>query len=135
MTSYYGILGVDSLADQSTIKKAYLNKIKQYHPDSGHKLADSQSAAMINQAYSVLSHQQHRRNYDQQIAVKPTSSVKPTPNLKPTSKTTVHHRPVQSMTWWSSIFMLGLWCVALVLVYLFQNITITSQAITSFSLF
>ena len=63
---YYELLGVNPDADIHAIKRAYLEKIKQWHPD--HNLAGSKEAEekskVLNQAYHILSDATRRRNYD-----------------------------------------------------------------------
>ena len=55
MRNPYEVLGVEVGASQSEIRKAYLNKMKQYHPDknNGDKNAE-RIAQEINEAYSLL---------------------------------------------------------------------------------
>jgi molecular chaperone DnaJ len=62
---YYQVLGVARDADDSTIKRAYRQLARKYHPD----VATDKSAAEshfkeINEAYEVLSDAQKRANYD-----------------------------------------------------------------------
>jgi molecular chaperone DnaJ len=64
-TDYYQVLGVARDADESTIKRAYRQLARKYHPD----VADDKKAAEthfkeINEAYEVLSDVQKRSNYD-----------------------------------------------------------------------
>ena len=64
-TDYYQVLGVARDADESTIKRAYRQLARKYHPD----VADDKKAAEshfkeINEAYEVLSDAQKRSNYD-----------------------------------------------------------------------
>ena len=62
---YYEVLGVDKSATESQIKKAYLSKAKQYHPDvnPGNKEAE-QKFKEVNEAYSILSDAEKRGQYD-----------------------------------------------------------------------
>lgn len=85
MKSYYDILQVSTTATQEEIKKAYLKKVKQFHPDSykGDKVFAEQKTAEITQAYTTLKDDTLRRKYndDNKInVVKPSS--KPTPKKK-----------------------------------------------------
>ena len=63
---YYEVLGVDRNADAATIKKAYRQLAKKYHPDMnpGDKEAE-QKFKEAAEAYSVLSDDSKRRQYDQ----------------------------------------------------------------------
>ncbi len=60
---YYSILGVDKKAPKEEIKKAFRNLAHKYHPDK--KTGDDTKFKEINEAYSVLSDDQKRAQYDQ----------------------------------------------------------------------
>ena len=63
---YYEVLGVDKSADDATIKKAYRNLAKKYHPDV--RPGDEEAAEKFkeaSEAYAVLSDPDKRRQYDQ----------------------------------------------------------------------
>lgn len=61
---YYEVLGVERDADARTIKRAFLKKAREVHPD----VSDDPDAEMkfkeVNEAYSVLSDERKRANYD-----------------------------------------------------------------------
>ena len=63
---YYEVLGVDKSADEATIKKAYRQLAKKYHPDMN---PGDESAAEkfkeASEAYAVLSDPEKRQKYDQ----------------------------------------------------------------------
>ena len=63
---YYEVLGIDRGADEATIKKAYRQLAKKYHPDMnpGDKEAEKKFKE-ASEAYSVLSDPEKRRQYDQ----------------------------------------------------------------------
>ncbi|MCR4428216.1 MAG: J domain-containing protein [Caldiserica bacterium] len=63
---YYKILNVPRDADENTIKRAYRELAKKYHPDlnPGNKAAEEKFRE-INEAYEVLSDPQKRAKYDQ----------------------------------------------------------------------
>lgn len=58
---YYKTLGVDKKAGKDDIKKAFRNLAHKYHPDKG---GDAEKFKEINEAYSVLSDDQKRAQYD-----------------------------------------------------------------------
>jgi DnaJ-class molecular chaperone len=62
----YAILGVDSDADEKTIRKKYRELAMKWHPDKNQdQLEEAQKVfQQINQAYSVLSDPDRRRKYD-----------------------------------------------------------------------
>ena len=63
---YYEVLGVARDADDATIKKAYRQLAKKYHPDAnpGDKEAEAKFKE-ASEAYSVLSDAEKRKQYDQ----------------------------------------------------------------------
>lgn len=63
---YYEVLGVSKSASLADIKKAYRKLARKYHPDlnPGDKAAESRFKE-IQEAYSVLSNPEKRKNYDQ----------------------------------------------------------------------
>lgn len=63
--NYYQILGVDPKADAKTIKNAFRKLAKKYHPDTNQ--GDARAEKMfkdINEAYSILSNDVKRMDYD-----------------------------------------------------------------------
>lgn len=63
---YYEVLGVDRNADEATIKKAYRNLAKKYHPDMNPGDADAEKKFKeASEAYAVLSDPEKKRQYDQ----------------------------------------------------------------------
>jgi len=70
---YYQLLGVAYSASKPEITKAYRLAMKRAHPDRRrpeHRAAAEERAKLINQAYTVLSHPDQRRVYDESIKVK-----------------------------------------------------------------
>ena len=63
---YYKILGVDKNIPQKDVKKAYLKRAKQFHPDlhPDDPKAKAKFQA-LNEAYDVISDPEKRRKYDQ----------------------------------------------------------------------
>jgi uncharacterized membrane protein YkvA (DUF1232 family) len=68
-TDYYELLGVDPKAGQEKIKQAYLDKIKEWHPDKNpQRIAEAEEKTkVLNQAYHVLGDAQRRKNYDRML--------------------------------------------------------------------
>jgi curved DNA-binding protein CbpA len=69
LADYYELLGVDPNAGPEEIKQAYLNKIKQWHPDKNpQRIAEAEEKTkVLNQAYHVLGAAQRRKNYDRML--------------------------------------------------------------------
>lgn len=63
---YYEVLGVSKDADEATLKKAYRQVAKKYHPDMnpGDKEAEKKFKE-ASEAYAILSDPDKRRQYDQ----------------------------------------------------------------------
>lgn len=62
---YYDVLGVARDADESTIKRAYRQLARKFHPDvADDKVTAETRFKEINEAYEVLSDAQKRANYD-----------------------------------------------------------------------
>ena len=78
MLTYYDILGVSSKADQNEIKEAYRKLQKKYHPDvyqGGDLELATEKIKQVNEAYSVLSDETKKAEYDQRMfGVMPQSS-------------------------------------------------------------
>ena len=61
---YYDILGVSRNADETELKKAYRSLARKYHPDVNTDPGAEDKFKEINEAYSVLSDEQKRTQYD-----------------------------------------------------------------------
>lgn len=59
---YYAVLGVDKKATQDDIKKAFRKLAHKYHPDKAG--GDEAKFKEVSEAYSVLSDEKKRREYD-----------------------------------------------------------------------
>ena len=59
--THYDTLGVSKDSDSQTIKQAFRKKARKAHPDKGGKTEDM---AKLNQAYSVLSDESRKQEYD-----------------------------------------------------------------------
>jgi len=84
--NYYAILGISPGAQGDDIKAAYRRLIKEYHPDS--YSGGSDIFQQIQEAYAVISNNQARRQYDQNLMAARTSipsgrkfAAEPTPRL------------------------------------------------------
>lgn len=67
-TDYYSILGIDRDAGVDTVRESYrrLMQHSRNHPDLG---GDTQTAALINKAYKVLSNSELRTEYDARLLI------------------------------------------------------------------
>lgn len=61
---YYEVLGVARDADQKTIKRAFLRLARTLHPDVNDAPDAEERFKEVNEAYSVLSDERKRSNYD-----------------------------------------------------------------------
>lgn len=61
---FYEVLGVSKDADQRTIKRAFVKLARQYHPDVNKSPDAEEKFKEISEAYSVLSDEEKRANYD-----------------------------------------------------------------------
>ena len=61
---YYEVLEVPRDADEKTIKRAFLKKARELHPDVNKAPDAEERFKEVNEAYSVLSDEQKRANYD-----------------------------------------------------------------------
>lgn len=59
--NYYDILGIDKKATQEDVKKAFRKLAQKHHPDKG---GDEATFKAITEAYSTLSDDKKRREYD-----------------------------------------------------------------------
>ena len=63
---YYEVLGVSKDADEATLKKAYRQVAKKYHPDMNPGDAEAEKKIKeASEAYAILSDPEKRRQYDQ----------------------------------------------------------------------
>ncbi len=63
---YYEVLGLDKSADEASIKKAYRQLAKKYHPDMNPGDAEAEkNFKEVNEAYAVLSDPEKKSRYDQ----------------------------------------------------------------------
>ena len=63
---YYKILGVDKTIAQKDVKKAYLKRAKQFHPDLHPDDPKAQAKFQaLQEAYDVIGDPEKRKKYDQ----------------------------------------------------------------------
>lgn len=99
--NYYRVLNVQSDAAPSVIKAAYRALISEHHPDAG---GDPATAALLNEAYAVLSSAARRVAYDVARAAKdgehapfhvrtePATDASPQPNVTGRRRSGEHAR-------------------------------------------
>jgi len=66
---YYQLLGIDPQAGAEEIRQAYLDKIRQWHPDRNPDcIAEAEEKTkLLNQAFFVLRDADRRKNYDRML--------------------------------------------------------------------
>jgi curved DNA-binding protein CbpA len=67
--NYYDLLGIDPKAGRQEIKQAYLNKVKEWHPDKNPDRTEEaeEKTKVLNQAYHILGDAARRKNYDRML--------------------------------------------------------------------
>lgn len=64
MENYYNILGLQENADQNSIKKAYREMAKKYHPDKNKEADAEERFKKITEAYENIGEPNKRQEYD-----------------------------------------------------------------------
>ena len=64
MTDHYTILGLDSAATLTAVKKAFRQKASFWHPDKNAALDAAERFRSVQAAYDVLSDAEKRQAYD-----------------------------------------------------------------------
>ena len=69
IVNYYELLGIEPKAGLQEIKRAYLNKVKEWHPDKNpDRIAEAEEKTkVLNQAYHILGNAERRKNYDRML--------------------------------------------------------------------
>ena len=71
--NYYEILGIDKKANKEDVKKAFRKLAQKYHPDKG---GSEDKFKEITEAYSILSDDKKRREYDSYGQTFPAEGLK-----------------------------------------------------------
>ncbi len=74
-TDYYKILNISRNATQDAIRKAYLTRAKQYHPDVNNGKDANSEFQLINEAYQTLINQDKRKWYDFKLKYPTTTGL------------------------------------------------------------
>jgi DnaJ-class molecular chaperone len=64
--NYYHLLGVAADADQKTIRRAFRNLARQFHPDAGEGSSPEKFRQLVD-AYETLSDPKRRQAYDRSL--------------------------------------------------------------------
>ena len=91
--TYYDELDVESSASSAVIRKAFLRRVKQLHPDVSKRSQANRETARLNHVYAILSNQQLRREYDAIILPRePDTVTPPTVEREPRAETTSRNK-------------------------------------------
>ena len=101
--TYYDELDVERSASSADIRKAFLRRVKQIHPDVSKRSQANQETARLNQVYAILSNRQLRREYDAIILPREPDTVTPPtvgrePRAESTSRNKDNKRHTKSKT-------------------------------------
>ncbi len=68
-SNYYELLGIDPAAGPEEVRRAYLKKIKEWHPDiNPERIVEAEEMTkVLNQAYHILGDPERRKNYDRML--------------------------------------------------------------------
>ena len=106
--TYYTALGVMATASQPEIKAAYRSLLKKIHPDTVSTLSPNlqrmaaDATQEIIEAYSVLSDENKRRRYDQQMGWYGQQSAAVATTRSAPQRHTRISRPFEPSTLWNS---------------------------------
>ena len=67
MLNYYKILEIDNFSDVETVRLAYKDKIRQFHPDVNPDPDATEITKYLNQAKDLLLDEQKKASYDNQL--------------------------------------------------------------------
>ena len=102
--NYYEILGVDSKADLSVVKKAYVKKARLLHPDNYPDLTKSELATRekqmkdLNGAWSVISNPEKRQKYDASLTLRASEDQLLQTSRRTSEKFVVEDEPLHMKT-------------------------------------
>jgi hypothetical protein len=109
--NHYDVLGVGRRATIEEIRRAYRSRARESHPDLGVNMKSSQSMTDINLAWTVLSDERKRREYDALVLVADVS-----PSADTAEQTAVRY-PIRPMRFpWRAMLIASALGAVLVLV-------------------
>lgn len=103
METLYDRLEVSRKASPEIIDKAYKTLAKKYHPDlqtAENKAIAEEKMKKINEAYSVLSDEQKRKEYDEKIELEESSKIETQSN----QQTEIYEEEPQGFGDWRDIY-------------------------------
>lgn len=106
MENLYEILGVSNTATKEEIKKRYRECAKKFHPDKFATASDiekqkaEEKFTQINNAYSVLSDDEKRKEYDKQLISKKENFE----NVRKNSKRSTNNKYTEKTESFQNIF-------------------------------